>query len=192
MPKSPGIIRRFCIGLRNGLGYIRTMAARVFRAEAPIQGGELISDLGRFSAQAFPELDRLADPNDQRDILKMATDRAGAVGRTVLIGGLLAFLVWLPIRYALLYWIAERRLGSFILNMVISMSGGVIAVLAGVAISIKLHHRKIARQIRLELNARGLPTCIQCGYDLTGNTSGVCPECGDPIKSFPDSSNSGG
>ena len=24
--------------------------------------------------------------------------------------------------------------------------------------------------------ARGL--CVGCGYDLTGNVSGVCPECG--------------
>jgi len=23
--------------------------------------------------------------------------------------------------------------------------------------------------------------CRSCGYDLTGNTSGVCPECGSPI-----------
>lgn len=23
--------------------------------------------------------------------------------------------------------------------------------------------------------------CLQCGYNLTGNTSGVCPECGEPI-----------
>lgn len=23
--------------------------------------------------------------------------------------------------------------------------------------------------------------CTQCGYDLTGNESGVCPECGRPI-----------
>ena len=23
--------------------------------------------------------------------------------------------------------------------------------------------------------------CIRCGYSLTGNTSGVCPECGRPI-----------
>jgi hypothetical protein len=25
--------------------------------------------------------------------------------------------------------------------------------------------------------------CLACGYDLTGNVSGVCPECGDPIPS---------
>jgi hypothetical protein len=24
------------------------------------------------------------------------------------------------------------------------------------------------------------PLCIECGYDLTGNISGVCPECGEP------------
>jgi hypothetical protein len=26
--------------------------------------------------------------------------------------------------------------------------------------------------------------CKKCGYNLTGNVSGVCPECGNPIKSF--------
>ncbi len=25
--------------------------------------------------------------------------------------------------------------------------------------------------------------CIRCGYDLTGNVSGVCPECGSPVSS---------
>ena len=27
---------------------------------------------------------------------------------------------------------------------------------------------------------RGL--CVRCGYDLTGNVSGVCPECGTEVK----------
>jgi len=26
------------------------------------------------------------------------------------------------------------------------------------------------------------PTCEKCGYNLTGNVSGICPECGRPIK----------
>ena len=25
------------------------------------------------------------------------------------------------------------------------------------------------------------PICAACGYNLTGNLSGVCPECGEPI-----------
>ena len=33
--------------------------------------------------------------------------------------------------------------------------------------------RVIRRHLRL---AEGL--CISCGYDLTGNVSGMCPECG--------------
>src|SRR5947209_5088519 len=27
--------------------------------------------------------------------------------------------------------------------------------------------------------------CRQCGYDLTANVSGVCPECGTPISRRP-------
>jgi hypothetical protein len=28
---------------------------------------------------------------------------------------------------------------------------------------------------------RSLGKCWRCDYDLTGNTSGICPECGTPI-----------
>ena len=27
--------------------------------------------------------------------------------------------------------------------------------------------------------------CVACGYNLTGNTSGTCPECGKPVPSRP-------
>jgi hypothetical protein len=27
--------------------------------------------------------------------------------------------------------------------------------------------------------------CVKCAYDLTGNTSGVCPECGTPVATKP-------
>jgi hypothetical protein len=26
--------------------------------------------------------------------------------------------------------------------------------------------------------------CAQCGYNLTGNVSGICPECGSPVQAF--------
>ena len=38
------------------------------------------------------------------------------------------------------------------------------------------------RYLRQELSARGVPICMQCGYDLTGNEWGVCSECGQPVK----------
>jgi len=30
---------------------------------------------------------------------------------------------------------------------------------------------------------RGEPLCLRCAYDLNGNLSGICPECGTPIES---------
>jgi hypothetical protein len=32
---------------------------------------------------------------------------------------------------------------------------------------------------RWQRSRKGL--CLQCGYDLTGNVSGVCPECGEAV-----------
>lgn len=32
---------------------------------------------------------------------------------------------------------------------------------------------------------RDLTKCTKCDYDLTGNLSGVCPECGTPVTSGP-------
>ena len=26
------------------------------------------------------------------------------------------------------------------------------------------------------------PRCTNCGYNLTGNVSGICPECGTPVE----------
>lgn len=34
--------------------------------------------------------------------------------------------------------------------------------------------------LRRQRRAR-LKQCLECGYDLTGNVSGVCPECGTPV-----------
>ncbi|MCP4590376.1 MAG: hypothetical protein GY842_06515 [bacterium] len=33
---------------------------------------------------------------------------------------------------------------------------------------------------RWQRRRKGL--CLKCGYDLTGNTSGVCPECGNGVR----------
>ncbi len=39
----------------------------------------------------------------------------------------------------------------------------------------------INRRMRLRLlKEKGL--CVKCDYDLTGNVSGICPECGTPIE----------
>ena len=40
----------------------------------------------------------------------------------------------------------------------------------------------IRRRLRAQLASKGIPICIPCGYNLTGNVSGVCPECGKRIE----------
>lgn len=37
---------------------------------------------------------------------------------------------------------------------------------------------------RLRMNFSGDPLCGVCQYNLTGNLSGICPECGTPIPQF--------
>jgi len=39
---------------------------------------------------------------------------------------------------------------------------------------------------RASLRARfGAIVCLRCQYDLTGNLSGICPECGEPVRNAP-------
>jgi hypothetical protein len=52
-----------------------------------------------------------------------------------------------------------------------------VAALLAIALAIAFGcHLKSLDDVRRERRARGL--CVRCGYDLTGNVSGVCPECG--------------
>jgi hypothetical protein len=55
--------------------------------------------------------------------------------------------------------------------------GNVFLILYVVLLAIALVHR-YRRDWRTHRLQRG--ECLQCGYCLTGNLSGVCPECGTP------------
>ncbi len=70
---------------------------------------------------------------------------------------------------------------AFDFAVIAGLLGGwlyVVATATGLAAFIALLH-KIGR--RATLRARFSPACPRCSYDLTGNLSGQCPECGSPI-----------
>ncbi len=58
------------------------------------------------------------------------------------------------------------------------------AVTAGLGFSVPIElvatwlwRRRFRRFLRERLIVLGVPVCINCGYNLTGNESGKCPEC---------------
>jgi hypothetical protein len=53
-------------------------------------------------------------------------------------------------------------------------------ILGAVFVFIALLHR-VGRRQSLRDRFATTPRCRRCAYDLTGNLSGVCPECGVPI-----------
>lgn len=45
-----------------------------------------------------------------------------------------------------------------------------------------LMSRALLRELRELLTQRGVAVCRGCGYHLTGNTTGRCPECGHAVE----------
>ncbi len=62
-------------------------------------------------------------------------------------------------------------------SMVSGIAGGISGGLSAAA-ALWISKRKIQHSLRKQLNDTGVPICMKCGYQLKGNTSGVCPECG--------------
>lgn len=86
--------------------------------------------------------------------------RAG-IGGLVFVGMLL-FLLWIPVMKTGRFD-AIRGAGCFVLPLVLGACG----------VSAYCFVRAIQLRWPAQENC-----CHKCGYDLRGNTSGICPECG--------------
>ena len=122
-------------------------------------------------SKMFPELDRLPT----RDARRAAVARAKReVGKQ-----------WL-------YWMAAVGIIAADVCIVLSLpalgvpiaSSGTVRGLLMAASMLGLwllgwsFRKTIRRALWRILVEHGIPCCTACGYDLTGNTSGRCPECG--------------
>ena len=58
----------------------------------------------------------------------------------------------------------------------------VVVLLLGIIGSFMPYRRKVRLSLRRQLVDQGVPICIPCGYNLTGNVSGVCPECSTVVE----------
>lgn len=59
------------------------------------------------------------------------------------------------------------------------------AILLGIIFGVPVYSvvmwRIKRRAARVEFRRKN-GICVNCGYDLRGNTTGVCPECGEPVE----------
>jgi hypothetical protein len=87
-----------------------------------------------------------------------------------LLGAAAFFLAWLD-RASPSYSHPRSHSAFLAVVAVVSLSGAVVTQ--------RRHGRWLYKYRRWERAAKG--ACFTCGYDLRGNCSGVCPECGAPI-----------
>ena len=76
----------------------------------------------------------------------------------------------LSVAVGLLAWEFRQPLGLTRVSTVIVGTAG--ACLSGWVMAYEIQRRRRRR-------LRGKRPCVHCGYELTGNTSGICPECGE-------------
>ncbi len=101
------------------------------------------------------------------------------------IGALLAFavtllLAWWPFDWVLVPWLRKLQIhtmGSSTLEKgreILIIATGMLCFLC-IPFAVA---RRIYRHMKRELITSEYPICQKCGYDLRGNESGACPECG--------------
>ncbi len=127
-------------------------------------GTGLILFSGRLARRMFPDA-----PHDRERILALPALAYSVVGLVCVVWGLAS--IWHSAIALLISTSASSPYAELIENAVL--------ILAGIALFFGCHGlARIWSRLRYAGLRRQMGLCIRCGYDLTGNTSGTCPECG--------------
>lgn len=140
----------------------------------------LMSDDSRI-VRVFPELRQIADPAERARLYWQAY--RAVRWRTLLI--YLLFLVPGSAMWALgldryAGWLGSNAGSSAVVISLTSLPVALISLFLARGICAG----KFQKAIRWTLLAKGYPLCLHCGYDLKGQTTPRCPECGtafDPM-----------
>ncbi len=152
---------------------------RLRRGKAPFTNREMVAGFSQMERDRFPELDRFPDAIAADKAWQQAADDTKGLFWTFGLVVIALIVVWRFLRVPLLAWISHQIvLGWFAQLCLDVLMGAVVGILA-ILIAMRLHHRSVRRSLRRQLNNDvSEPTCMACGYNLTGNRSGTCPECG--------------
>jgi hypothetical protein len=118
----------------------------------------------------FPELDLFDDTSERLEAYRRA--RSSVVGQRSRALVLVALILATAFILAMLM-VGFQSLAIWVGPFVSGVSGAI-----GLAAANYLFRRPIQEHLRAQLNARGIPVCVRCGYNLRGNVTGRCPECG--------------
>lgn len=91
---------------------------------------------------------------------------------------LLAAPAWLPMLWLLGGPVSVPSLSVSIITIMVYTAAGTVAAL--IAASWKDIQKRWAQSSRRR--RRSLGRCEVCNYDLTGNTTGICSECGNKVE----------
>jgi len=133
------------------------------------------------TSRLFPELDLARTPQERDEVYQAAS---GKVHRR--------WQFWVYVVVAPSVVVVSLVLGVHMLRRALpwlpEFKTWMVGVVAGVVLPLTYNfafRRPLRTLIRKELLARRVPVCVKCGYDLRGQETSRCPECG--VESPPDS-----
>ena len=118
-----------------------------------------------FYSRLFPELLAFKCDDDRKKALRAAAQRPYTLGSVLAV----AAVVGLTLAKWRSWAQTSARASLFILLVPLTGFAGFLLVW--------ITRSRIRRSLRRQLNERGYPVCMACGYDLRGNPEGGCPEC---------------
>lgn len=117
--------------------------------------------------------------------LRWGLGRFGVFRRYAFLYGSCAFLLFVPACFDS-YLSQTRYLRGRVIPgdsaVLFLYSVGVVAT--GIACRLLTYLGHLDAEVRRAARLRNLGHCAGCGYDLTGNVSGLCPECGAPAPAM--------
>jgi hypothetical protein len=129
----------------------------------------LIRDRLRFRHNGLAALDRLND--EQLDRLSKQLRSRTAIWNLLWVG---VWMIWIGV------WVVLAVSGSSVLASDVLFFALFVEGFGSLFVLDRFYIRWVERPLLLRL----LGCCTNCSYDLTGNASGVCPECGRVVAAL--------